>query len=311
MRILTFNWHEPYICLLAATGHHFDVAPPLEYPERTWDLRSRPIPSNVSEVAYPETADAYDLVVCLTLQDVRAVHSWHVPRLYVMLNMIGTDAAVEGVEKDAFVEGLRPLFDDVSIAFISEKKRQAWGWPAPVVVSGIDPDDYGPYWGRVNKVLRVGNGLVERDHMQGYGIQERILDGMPSTVVGLNPTIPGARPASDWHELRSMYSTHRVMLSTLTDEHEDGYNLAVLEAMASGAPVVCLANSSTPIIDGVNGYVSDDLQYLRRRLLQLLEDQGQAAKLGARGRETVRSHFHIDTCVAGWRRVFADCIGGP
>jgi hypothetical protein len=25
LRILTFNWHEAYLCLLAKTGHHFTV----------------------------------------------------------------------------------------------------------------------------------------------------------------------------------------------------------------------------------------------------------------------------------------------
>ena len=38
------------------------------------------------------------------------------------------------------------------------------------------------------------------------------------------------------------------------DEYEDGYNLAMLEAMASGMPVVALANRSSPITDGVDGF---------------------------------------------------------
>ena len=334
MKILVYNWHEPYICMFAATGHDFDVAPPLqvasrvpdgydqdmldrrEYPGFRWHTGFRPLPANVTEVTFEESEDkiaagAYDMILCTALPDVPAVQKYSVPRLFVMYNMVGTDSQNEGMVKADYVTSLQPFFRSMDLAHISEKKRLDWGWTAPVVKSGIDPDDYGPFDGSLPRVLRVGNSLRRRNHMLGYSIQEEILGGdIPSTILGLNPDIPSSRPSTDWEDLKEHYRHHRVMLSTLTNEHEDGYNCAVLEAMASGMPIVSLANSSTPIIDGVNGYVSDDLGYLRQRLLELLEDRELAVELGARARQTIVDDFHISDFVAGWNRVFDDCVAG-
>lgn len=313
--MLVLNWHEPYICLYAAMGHQFDVAPPPQNPEKRWNQGFRPLPDNVTEISWESAEEGartgrYDLFVGLTLQDVQTVQEWDLPRLFVMLNMIGTDAGLDGAEKEAYVERLRPFFREVDISFISEKKRRNWGWEAPVVVSGIDPDDYGGFTGENARVLRVGNMLKERDHMQGFGIQEEILgDGIPSAIVGVNPTIPESHASESWEDLKEQYRRNRVLLCTLTNGHEDGYNLAILEAMATGMPVVSIANSSSPIVDGYNGFISDDYDYLREKLRLLLADGELATELGRNARQTVVEKFHIRDCAAAWEEVFADTVG--
>ena len=189
--MLVFNWHEPYICLFAATGHRFEVVHPRGLPKKRWNRRFRPLPGNVVETGWEQAVagvreGSYDLVLCLTLQDVQAVQEWEVPRLFVMLNMIGTDSGLSGPAKHQHVERLRPLFRQVQIAFISEKKKQDWGWEGPVVVSGIDPDEHGGYNGDWARILRVGNRLKERDAMQGFSLQEEILsDEQPDRTSGV------------------------------------------------------------------------------------------------------------------------------
>ena len=314
LRVLVFNWHEPYICLYAHTGHTIGVAPPRQDPEKKWNRSFRPLPSNVFELSYEEAAaqaarSEWDLVLCLTLQDVETVQDWALPRLFVMLNMIRTDSGLSGAAKQEYVERLAPLFNEVDISFISEKKRRDWGWEAPVVVSGIDPEQHGGYEGSIRKVLRVGNMLVERDHMQGFSIQEEILGAdLPSSIVGVNPTLPASKSSRDWEDLKAQYRSHRVLLNTLTDEHEDGYNLALLEAMATGMPVVSTPNSSSPIVDGQNGFISGDFGYLRDKIRVLLDDPAMAAELGCNARQTAIERFHIVDCVDGWNKVFGACI---
>ncbi len=316
LRVLVFNWHEAYICLFAHTHHHFYIVPPQRQPQKRWDTGSRPLPANAEEVTWEQVqADLrqgrYDLVLCLALFDLHTVQHWEVPRLFVMLNMVGTDTALSAKprEKAAFVERFRPLFSRMDLAFISEKKRRDWGWEAPVVVSGIDPDLYGGYTGELAKVLRVGNLLRERDHMQGFRTQEAILgQHFPSAVIGLNPTVPGARASSSWDDLRAQYRRHRLLLNTLTEVHEDGYNLGMLEAMATGMPVVSTPNSTSPIVDGHNGFVAAEHQVLRQRIKLLLEDRDLAAEMGRRARQTVIDQFHIRDFIAGWNQVFAQCV---
>ena len=51
------------------------------------------------------------------------------------------------------------------------------------------------------------------------------------------------------------YCLQRVYLNTLVEDYEDGYNLALLEAMSAGMPVISIANKTSPIENGVNGYI--------------------------------------------------------
>ncbi len=314
LNVLLYNWHEPYICLFAHTGHTFFVAPPKQQLQKIWNHGFRPLPGNVTEVTFEQAESGlrdghFDLLVCLSLQDLESVQHLALPRLFVMLNMIGTDVGLEGQRKDEYVERLKPLFRNIAIAFISEKKRANWGWEAPVVVSGVDPGDYGGYTGELPRVLRVGNMLKERDHMQGFSIQEEILHSQfPSSIVGINPSVPESRPTKSWEDLRQQFRTHRLLLNTLTDAHEDGYNLAVLEAMATGMPVVSTSNTSSPIVDGFNGFVSDDFQYLREKIQLLMDDREMAAELGRNGQRTVEEKFHIEKCATAWSRVFSQCV---
>ena len=53
LKILSFNWHEPYLCLLARTGHEFLIEEPEIVPGhyRHWNQNMRSIPENVSLIS--------------------------------------------------------------------------------------------------------------------------------------------------------------------------------------------------------------------------------------------------------------------
>jgi glycosyltransferase involved in cell wall biosynthesis len=81
--------------------------------------------------------------------------------------------------------------------------------------------------------------------------------------------------------------------------------LSVLEAMASGTPVVASAIGGVPEIvrDGETGFLvpPGDLVTLRHRLAQVLGDAGLASRLGANARQDVLDRFT-------WSRVAARCL---
>ena len=61
--------------------------------------------------------------------------------------------------------------------------------------------------------------------------------------------------------------------------------------MAVGMPVISISNKTSPITNGINGYISNNIQYLRTCAVSLLDDQNLANSIGQKARETVREKF--------------------
>ncbi len=310
-RILTFNFHEPYLCLMAKTGLSIDVG---VYEEgrlkRDWHSVYRPKPPNLKLLPEKEwreraASGAYDVIVAqnemnaLDLAEADAAKLLLCHNRRTFLNATATSDAEDPVETfDLLLEKLSQIFQFI---FISKSKRDSYGIPGRVILPGIDLEEYGGYNGSSASVLRVGNTMRQRGLMFDVNLQEALCRGLMNDVVGVNEDIPGAAPAASYEALLQIYRTARCMLHVSRQEYEDGYNLSMLEAMACGMPVVALANRTCPLTNGVDGFVSYDPFVLRQRIKELLADQDLAREIGARGRETVAARFSMDAFVENWR----------
>ena len=87
------------------------------------------------------------------------------------------------------------------------------------------------------------------------------------------------------------------------DGFEDGYNLAMLEAMATGMPVVTSQNKTSPICDGVNGFSSNDTDYLSRCIEKFMQDPELAKEMGGQAKKTVIEKFPINKFIQSWNNV--------
>ncbi|MFQ5330078.1 MAG: glycosyltransferase [Thermodesulfobacteriota bacterium] len=317
-RILTFNWHESYIHLLAKTGYPFDVVEKWKGGRFGWITEFRPLPDNCRLISEEEATDGlkrglYSNVIAHNLQDLLFTVEYRVPVVLIFHNKLSTEIALGGntidrAEYVAQVCRLCDAMDLLTLVFISQAKRADWGLEGELILPGIDGNDYGGWRGDIARVLRVGNLLKERDLMMGYSIQERILQGRPSTTLGLNPTLADSIMPESWEELKERFRSHRLYLNTTVAPAEDGYNLAMLEAMATGTPVVSIANPTSPLIDGKNGIVSKDEGHLREQIEMLFEDRQQALDIGKRGREAVLDIFPIKRFTERWREVLGGNI---
>jgi len=81
----------------------------------------------------------------------------------------------------------------------------------------------------------------------------------------------------------------------------EGLPRTVLEAMASGLPVVASRVDGTPeaVVEGVTGYLvsSDDVEGYVEKLSELIEDRDRRKMMGERGRERVREYFSYDKII--------------
>ncbi|MGK7345658.1 MAG: glycosyltransferase family protein [Candidatus Nitrospinota bacterium M3_3B_026] len=310
MRILTFNWHTPYLSLLVRLDHEFEVAPPnIGAPLKSWDHAMRPMPPNVKEITTAQASERllkeghYDLLLAHNVKDIVMAKEARLPKLLVFHNRLSTEAALGGRPEaaDGHREQVKTLTSLVYRVFISETKRADWDMPGEIILPGVDVSQYGGYTGEQRRVLRVGNSIKARDLMTGFSLQEEVLkDGLPNVIVGENPDIPESRVSAGWEGLKKAYRENRLLLSTAMPPWEDGYNLAVLEAMATGMPVAAVENPTCPITGGVDGFIGATAEELREKVLALLDDADLAKKIGAEGRKTVERLFPLSAFLEKW-----------
>ena len=93
----------------------------------------------------------------------------------------------------------------------------------------------------------------------------------------------------------------------------EGLSIALLEAMASGKPVVATRVGGNPeLIDhGRTGFLvqSEDAKDLAANLLTLLSDPGMMQQFGRQATERVRQHFAMEQMVDRYRDLYARCLG--
>ncbi len=315
MRIVTFCAHQPFLYLFARMGVDMDVVQ-LEGQRRflqNWRDSVRPLPPRWRLLDWDAAkrnlaAGRYRLSLAHNLSDYIDFMPFKTPRVMVVHTTLSGRVAEEktAVDPNAYKRDFYRLIKKTGgvLTFVSEHKRKDWGLPGAVIPLPVDCEDYCGYTGERAEILRVANQLVERGDILGYDAHQTLTADLPTTLVGHNPRIESARPAESWDELKAFYRTRRVYLHTAAAGMEDGYNTAMLEAMATGMPVVCAAHPTSPIVDGRNGFIADDLTYLRAKLELLLADRDLARTLGSAARQTVMARFSIDAFHRRWREVF-------
>lgn len=97
--------------------------------------------------------------------------------------------------------------------------------------------------------------------------------------------------------------------------NEEGLGIVILEAMASGLPVVSTrcGGPETCIVEGETGYLTPvgDSEALARRMQMLLEDAVLRQRLGKAGREIAETHFSIQAAGEPFLEVYDRLLGKP
>jgi len=115
-----------------------------------------------------------------------------------------------------------------------------------------------------------------------------------------------------WDEIADMYRVADVVV--YPSIFEEPFGLVMLEALASGTPIVVTRSGGMPevIEDGFNGFVVPRRDYhaLAERCLLILDDPVEAARLAANGLRCARERFSlsamVDNTLDVYRQVVAD-----
>jgi alpha-maltose-1-phosphate synthase len=273
----------------------------------------------------------------VALRGARFVHTHHMrslPSRMAALSARGARLAVtdHGLSGSSWAGLLPRLFDMfLTVSAYSARELRAPPPRTRVIFGGADPVRYAPDAGQTRRgVLFVGRLTPHK------GV-DRLLHALPKTASariagssGHDPNPPErdypdllhqlARdkdvqflgPVADT-DLPGLYRSAQVFVLPSVARTCYGRNiavsellgLAVLEAMASGTPVVASAIGGLPEVvrDGETGFLvpPGDVAALHDRLSQLLGDPGLAARLGANARQAVVERFT-------WPHVAARCL---
>ena len=311
LKILSFNWHEPYLCLLSRMNQNFLVVEPEIAPGhlRRWDKNMRPVPENIRLITMQQAREILDqgevdCIIAHNVKDLIEVRDYSLPKIMVFHNCLTTEIKLgnDKIDRKEYLEKINPLFEGVTKIFISKMKRADWDMQGEIILPGLDVSEYGGYTGSQKTVLRVGNLLKERDLMMGFSFGQKALQNHPLLTLGMNPGIPDSRMSKGFDDLLKQFRDNRVYINTTVDGFEDGYNLAMLEAMAVGIPVVSSQNKTSPITDGVNGFSSNDPDYLNRCIENLMQNPVLAKEMGEEARKTVAEKFPINKFIQSWSK---------
>jgi glycosyltransferase involved in cell wall biosynthesis len=312
-RLLVFDCHEAWVYQLRVLQQPIDILVGLKGRHTDgWDTAMRPVPPNARLVRLEEVLAAespYDCIVAHNLSDLLDVKALPGPRLFVIHMVLdglireqGSSITPEELRRTV-VHYLR-LIGAHTIA-VSRLKGKSWGLGEDVVPFFADPADYLPYSGELACGLRIANDIRAKAHTLRWDFHEQAFAGLPVTLVGRNESMPGVRPARDWGELKEILSRHRFFIHTADPSLEDGCNMATLEAMAAGLPVLGNRHPGSPVIHGVNGFLSDDPQELSGFAQQLLKDRELAARMGREARQTVAAKYSPEKFRVGFINAIA------
>jgi glycosyltransferase involved in cell wall biosynthesis len=206
------------------------------------------------------------------------------------------------IDRTLYIRNLKILLKDCGarVIYISDLKRRDWGMPGDVIRPAVDIRQYGGYRGEIQGVLQVCNRLRERGAMMGWSVHEAVCQNIPNLVIGENPNLPCSRMSKDWEDLKEQLRSYRIYLYTPIYPYEDGYNLSLLEAMATGMPVASLKHCTSPIRDGLEGIVAATSEELRKKVFELLKNTEVARRLGAAARIRVEKEFAVSDFQNAW-----------
>jgi len=299
--LLVFNCHEAWVYQLGALGYDLDIIIGLKGRYKpSWDEQIRPVPPNSRLLTLPEAQQSrtsYYCIITHNITDLLNVKHRGEPRLTVLHLPIEARLVEEksDVEPEKMKETLHKYLKLVGghAVAVSMLRGKSWGFTEDIVPFGTDPDDYPPYSGEIASGLRISNFIQMRKQFLLWDLHERAFDGIPVRIVGHNPGMPGVAASESWEHLKKMLQSHRFYIHTADPRLEDGYNMAMGEAMAAGMPVLGNRHPTSPIKHGLSGFLSDDPDALRKYAGILLGDRDLAAKMGQQARKTAVERFSM------------------
>lgn len=311
LNILTAPTHEAYQSNWATLPHTFYLYQHKGF--KTWNFDYRKLPKNhVILGTHDNTNLPHDIHFDLVLSQNKFGQFQLLSGIASRLNLpfISLEHTLPVPRWSPNVrKSMTSMRGDLNI-FISEYSIKEWGFdPADptveVIHHGINADLFKPVDGGHNdgKILTVVNDWINRNHCCNFALYDKLCIGRKLPTNPIGDTKGLSKAAKSLEDLVANYQKASVFFNTST---VSPVPTALMEAMAAGCPVVSTSTCMIPEIlqDGVNGFCSNDENYLYEKLIWCLKNPSEAKEIGLRGRQTIVDRFSLDKHLNKWSSIF-------
>jgi hypothetical protein len=303
LKILTWHVHGSYLYYLSHIPHDIYVpvkdGRPEGYGGRSGTL---PWPSNLIEIPASRVRHERDIDVVLFqsrqnyLQDQYGLMSDEqrtLPQVYLEHDPPLTHPT------DA-----RHVVDDANVLLVHVTHFNNLMWdngatPTRVIEHGVTIPESARYTGVVPRGVAVVNNVQHRGRRLGPDALERARQTVRIDIAGMGSEQIGGAGDLTRDELFSYAGARRFFFNPI---RYTSMGLAVCEAMMLGMPIVGFATTEMArnIENGVSGFVDTDEARLQDAMRALIDDPGEARRLGDGARRTANERFGIERFVRDW-----------
>jgi hypothetical protein len=310
-RIKIFTWHIHGSYLYYLSQGDFEIYVPINE-QKTEGYIGRgqtfPFGINVHEVPAEEVKQlSLDCILFQTPKnylfdqfEILSLDQQSLPRIYLEHD------PPQGVPTDTLHVVNDP---DVTIVHVTHFNNLMWDCnrtPTTVIDHGITMPK-ARYTGELERGIVVINNLDQRGRRLGLDIFLKAREHVPLDLIGMESENIGGLGEILHPQLPDFLKQYRFFFNPI---RYTSLGLAVLEAMMIGMPVVGMATTEmvTVIQDGFSGVLHTDINYLIKKMKELLNDKSLATRLGAEGKRVAFERFNIERFARDWHRLLSDVI---
>lgn len=310
LRIFTWHVHGNYLWYLSQTEHDFFLPVQPRTPGYGGRGDTFPFGDNVHDVPADEVKRLpFDLILYQhrnnldrDQHEVLSAEQRRLPRIYLEHDP-PLDHPTE--QEHWFQE------DDGLLVHVTPFNALMWDsgrTPTRVIDHGVPCHEGVRYSGEIARGLVVINNLATRGRRLGPDIFLAACQQVPLDLVGLESEYLGGLGEVKPTRLAPFEAKYRFLFNPI---RYTSLGLAVCEAMMLGMPIVGLATTemAAAIQNGVSGFVDTDLSRLIPAMQSLIDDPGEAKRLGENARRYAQERFSLDRFIREWREAFAEVSG--
>lgn len=251
-----------------------------------WQGESKKQPSNVivmsQEMLENPDDSFFGAILGQSLEDYYSISQYDKPILFYQL-MNGRGSLTKPFNHSFILEN-----KNVIPIYISASCRTSHGHfdgLHKTIYPGIDENYFNGWTGEEQKIVHVRNDFKNRDP-QKFAEFEYVSDGNPYMMIGQSGNMYCNEP-----QMLEQFRKHRLFLNI--EIFTSTFSIASMEAMMTGMPIICndIESTGEAIRNGVEGYISNNLDFLKKKTRDLLNDHAMAKELGNNAREMAKIKF--------------------